>query len=297
MSAIRESGDASEQPIQVLVSLHNQMSLLDLAGPLEVLSRACHNISDPESKAFDITLAAEEQHVMTAAGVSIQAQTSLAEVNKRLHEFDVLIVPGGHVLEILGDEDEDEPLDTIKAFAELQAGDPSRERTLLAIDTAALFLAKLGLLQGLGATTHPDYYIKMEKLCQAAAARDTQERTDVMEERYVVNHGRFDVDVEGDDIVDNPYVFRKGTGPRKGSNARKGSVARKESNARHESTIRRAAMRLGGLRVITTGGPASGLDAALYLVSAVVSLESAQEVSRVMQYTWVKGVVVDAIDV
>ncbi|RMZ80434.1 hypothetical protein DV737_g2989, partial [Chaetothyriales sp. CBS 132003] len=267
MSAIRESGDASEQPIQVLVSLHNQMSLLDIAGPLEVLSRACHNISDPESKAFDITLAAEEQHVMTAAGVSIQAQTSLAEANKRLHEFDVLIVPGGNVLEILGDEDEDEPLDTIKAFAKLQSSDPSRERTLLAIDTAPLFLAKLGLLQGLAATTHPDYYIKMEKLCQAAAARDTQERTDVMEERYV------------------------------GSNARKGSVARKESNARRESAIRRAAMRLGGLRVITTGGPASGLDAALYLVSAVVSLESAQEVSRVMQYTWVKGVVVDTIDV
>ncbi|RMZ79105.1 hypothetical protein DV738_g3470, partial [Chaetothyriales sp. CBS 135597] len=290
MSAIQESGDASE-PIQVLVALHDQMSLLDLAGPLEVLSLACHNVSDPDSKAFDITLAAADKHVMTAAGVSIQAQTSLNEVSKRLHEFDVLLVPGGNVMEILGDAEQEQPAKIIKAFADLQTRDPSRERTLLAIDTAALFLAKLGLLQGLAATTHPDYYIKMEKLCQAAAARDTQERTDVMEERYVVNHGRFDVDVDGDDIVENPYVFRKG---RKGSsNARKGSIARKESNARRENIIRRAAMRLGGLRVITTGGPASGLDAALYLVSAVVSLDSAQEVSRFMQYTWVKGVVVN----
>ncbi|RMD40260.1 hypothetical protein DV735_g4861, partial [Chaetothyriales sp. CBS 134920] len=284
MSAIQESGDASE-PIQVLVTLHDQMSLLDLAGPLEVLSLACHNVSDPESKAFDITLAAAEKHVMTAAGVSIEAQTSLNEASKRLHEFDVLLVPGGNVLEMLGDskknpqeeEEQQQPLKIIKAFAELQTRDPTRERTLLAIDTAALFLARLGLLQGLAATTHPDYYIKMEKLCQAAAARDTQERTDVMEERYV-----------------NPYVFRKAAAAtRKGSSsARKGSIARKESNARRESIVRRAAMRLGGLRVITTGGPASGLDAALYLVSAVVSLDSAQEVSRFMQYTWVKGVVI-----
>jgi putative intracellular protease/amidase len=226
---------------------------------------------------------------MTNAGASIKAQISMKEATKRLKEFDVLIVAGGNVLNII--EEEDEPLDIIQAFGELQKKDPARERTLLAVDTAALLVAKLGMLQGLGATTHPDYYIKMEKLCQEAAAGDSLERTDVMEERYVVNHGRFDVDLDGDD---NPYVFKKG---RKFSNARKGSVIRKESNARRESIIRRASMKLGGLRVITTGGPASGVDAALYLVSAVVSHESAQEVSRILQYTWIKGVVVDAIDV
>ena len=46
MSAIQESGDAAE-PIQVLFTLHNQMNLLDFAGPLEVLSTASHNVSDP----------------------------------------------------------------------------------------------------------------------------------------------------------------------------------------------------------------------------------------------------------
>ncbi len=46
MSAIRESGDAAE-PIQVLFTLHDQMSLLDFSGPLEVLSNALHNKSDP----------------------------------------------------------------------------------------------------------------------------------------------------------------------------------------------------------------------------------------------------------
>jgi transcriptional regulator GlxA family with amidase domain len=56
-------------------------------------------------------------------------------------------------------------------------------------------------------------------------------------------------------------------------------------------------MRLGGLRVITAGGVAAGLDAALYLVSAMVSEETALEVARLMQITWTKGTVIDGLDV
>lgn len=86
------------------------------------------------------------------------------------------------------------------------------------------------------------------------------------------------------------------------SHARRKSIARKGSNAwresrRRESIARRASMPLGGMRVITTGGVTAGLDASLYLVASLVSHESALEVARIMQYTWVKGVTVDAIDV
>lgn len=221
--------------------------------------------------------------------MTLTAHISYKEAHKRVKEFDVLVVPGGNVMETL--KQNAEPTLLIKAFAEAQTADPARERTVLAIDTASLLLAQQGLLQGLGATTHPDFYIKLEKECQEAAARDMGERTDVMEERYVVNNARFDL---GEDLEENPYVFKKG---RKGSNARKGSLARKESNARHENLVRRQSMKLGGMRVITSGGAVSGLDASLYLVSALVSHESAQEVARLMQYDWVKGVVVDAIDV
>jgi len=190
-------------------------------------------------------------------------------------------------------KDNAEPLPLIAAFADAHSADPARERTVLAIDTASLFLAKQGLLQGMAATTHPDFYIKLEKECQDAAAKDMGDRTDVMEERYVVNNARFDL---GENLEENPYVFKKGRA-RQGSNARKGSIARRESNLKHENLVRRKSMPLGGMRVITSGGPVSGLDASLYLVSALVSHESAQEVARVMQYDWVKGVVVDAIDV
>lgn len=77
---------------------------------------------------------------------------------------------------------------------------------------------------------------------------------------------------------------------------RKGSISLKGSG-RRESIARRAAMRLGGLRVITAGGITSGIDATLYTISALVSEDSANEVARVLQWTWTKGVVVDGLDV
>lgn len=56
-------------------------------------------------------------------------------------------------------------------------------------------------------------------------------------------------------------------------------------------------MRLGGLRVITAGGQSAGIDASLYLVSALVDDKCAEEVARLLQWTWNKGVVVDGLDV
>jgi len=122
--------------------------------------------------------------------------------------------------------------------------------------------------------------------------KNMEERTDVLEERYVVNNPRFDLGDEDE----NPYIRRRSDG-RRPSNARKGSNSWKESNKRRESNARRMSLKLGGLRVITSGGISTGIDAALYLVSAMVSLESANEVARMMQYEWHKGVVVKGIDV
>jgi hypothetical protein len=105
--------------------------------------------------------------------------------------------------------------------------------------------------------------------------------------RYIIKKSRTEVDEpEGPNMQ---HARRK-------SIARKGSNAMRDSR-RRESIARRAQMPLGGMRVITTGGVTAGLDASLYLVGSLVSHESSLEVARVMQYTWVKGVTVDAIDV
>ena len=210
-----------------------------------------------------------------------------------LNEFNIIIVPGGNYETVL--EKKLQPLGLIKAFVELQKKDPSKERTIMSVSTGSFFLAAQGALQGLAATTHPDYYTKFENLCQDAARRGDLEQTDVMEERYVVCNARFDL---GENEKENPFIFQKRPAPlaagRK-SSARKGSFAFQEAVSR-ESVIRRSNLKLGGLRVITAGGISAGLDASLYLVGAMVSHER-EEVARVTQYQWSKGVVVDGLDV
>ena len=130
--------------------------------------------------------------------------------------------------------------------------------------------------------------------------------------RYVVNNARFDImpeeDSDGEAIAPNkpnPFVLTKSEylaqknqpASRRRSSARKGSISFTQSNMRRDSVLRRQNMRLGGLRVITAGGVMSGVDAALYLVSAHVSVESAENVADHVQFTWTKGVVVNSVDV
>jgi len=215
------------------------------------------------------------------------------DAHEDLKDYDVLIIPGGSGIDEVIKSDS-EPFKLIQDFAELQQSDPSKERTLLSIGTGSLLLGHAGILQGLAATTHPDYYTKMEIICKDAAKRGDLEQTDVMEENYVVNNARFDL---GDKLEENPFILSKRPDGRRQSIARKGSNAWKDSVKRRESNARRAKLKLGGLRVITSGGVTSGLDASLYLVAAMVSHDSAQEVARVLQYSWNKGVTVEGIDV
>jgi len=266
------------------------MDAMDFVGPLEVLSHARHNINDDTTKAFQVAFCAEAEYVVSSQGASVRAHMDYEEAHSRLEEFDILIIPGGNTDPVL--KKKAEPLSLIKAYSDIQQKDPKKERTLFAVCTGSLFLAQQGILNGLSATTHPDHYARFEMICSQSAQKELGEHCDLMEERYVVNNLRFDLG----NLDENPYVRRKADA-RRPSAARKGSNAWKESNTRRESIARRAEIKLGGLRVITTGGITCGLDASLYIVSIMVSEESAAEVGRIMQYEWKKGIVVDGIDI
>ncbi|KYK59585.1 ThiJ/PfpI family protein [Drechmeria coniospora] len=292
MAANKSSAVADQEPIDVLFALHPKFDMLDFAGPLEVVTSALFNPKDASTKAFEVTVVAAEPQVLSTQGVVVSSQITFKEAHERLEDFDVLVIVGGNVKDVISQELE--PLGLINDFAELQKRDPARERTVLSVCTGSHLLAKEGILAGLSATTHPDYLTEFEKLCSEAATRNMTERTDVIEDaRYVVNNLRFDLGDEDD----NPYIRRKSDAGRRPSNARKGSMSLRGSNSRRESIARRAAMRLGGLRVITAGGVSAGVDAALYLVSVMVDEECAKNVASYMQWTWNKGVVVDGLDI
>ncbi|MCJ1353834.1 MAG: hypothetical protein MMC33_003821 [Icmadophila ericetorum] len=294
MSAVEETADGPIEVIQVLFALCPNYGLQEVAGPIEVLMNSLHKINDPKTKAFECTIVAGSQGITSSSGVTIKADIDYADAHESLDEYHVLIVPGGKGVEDVIKKDAEEPIKLIKAWTELQIKDTSKERTLMSIGTGSLLLGQAGILQGLSATTHPDYYTKFEIICKEAARRGDLEQTDVMEENYVVNNARFEL---GENIEENPFVLSKKPDARRKSIARKGSNAWKESVKRRESLARRATLKLGGMRVITSGGVTSGLDASLYLVAAMVSHESALEVARVLQYQWNKGVTVEGIDV
>ena len=246
-----------------------------------------------DSKAFECTIAASSPAVTSSTGMTIKAEIDFANAQESLDYYDVLIIPGGNgIMELLKQESDLAKL--IKAFADLQKSNPSKERTLMSIGTGSLLLGKTGVLQGLAATTHPNFYTKIENICKEAARQGELLQTDIMEENYVVNNARFDL---GEEVDENPFILTKRPDGRRKSIARKGSNAWQESLKRRESNARRATLRLGGLRVITTGGVTSGLDASLYLVAAMVSHECALENADALRYVWNKGVTVDGIDV
>jgi transcriptional regulator GlxA family with amidase domain len=290
-SAIEEGDEC----IDVLFILHEKFDLVDLAGPLEVFNYAPSDTENPDNKAFECTIAGPEDKVISKQGVSVNSQITYKEAHENLDDYDVVVVLGGNSEEILKrDMKTEEPMALINAYAKLQQEDNTRERTLFSVCTGSLILAKLNLLSGLSATTHPNYLTKFEILCSVAAQRNLTERTDIIDDaRYVVNNLRFEL---GDDGDENPYVRRGSDAGSRPANARKGSISFK-SSGRRESILRRAGMRLGGLRVITSGGISAGIDAALYLVGALVSSESADQAAQMMQWTWTKGYVVDGVDV
>ncbi|KAL7802476.1 InhA-type DJ-1 domain-containing protein [Trichoderma aethiopicum] len=279
----------SDEPINVLIALHPKFDIFDFAGPLSVFNAAQHDFSDESSKAFEVTLAGAEPQVLSSQGAIVQSQITYKEAHERINEFDILIILGGNTDEVI--KKELEPLGIITAFSDLQKRDPARERTMLSVCTGAHLLAREGILCGLAATTHPDHLTRFENLCSDACTRLGTDRTDVIDDaRYVVNNLRFELDEDA-----SPYTRRKSDAGK--PHGRKGSISFKESRTRRESIVRRVAMRLGGLRVITAGGQSAGVDASLYLVSALVDDKCAEEVARLLQWNWTKGIVVDGIDV
>jgi len=294
MSAIVDA--EKPQVVKVLFALHPGFDTVDFTGPLEIFTNAAHDAANKKgTKAFNCRTIGpnnSEYKVTSAQGMKITVDMDYEDAYEEMKESDVLVVCGGNTDPIV--DAQAEPIRIVQEWANLQKHDPSKERTLLSICSGSLFLASAGVLQGLAATTHPDHYARFEILCQNAARNDSGIGTDVQEERYVVNNARYEL---GANSLDNPFVFTKRPDGRKRSvSARKGSDAFRMAR-RRESLVKRQNMPLGGLRVITSGGITAGMDATLYLVAALVSIESAQEVARVMQYTWQKGVCIESMDV
>jgi transcriptional regulator GlxA family with amidase domain len=170
------------QPLKVLLAAHPNLDTLDLTGPLEILSHATHPSTSPLKKAFTTTITSASELTTTGQGLTFQRNIPITEADATLSDYDILVIPGGGSPGVL--EGKTEPLHLIKAFVSLPKREDGRVRILFSVCTGSLFLAEAGVLDGLTATTHPEYYGKLREILQAKGMGD---RTTVVEERFVVN--------------------------------------------------------------------------------------------------------------
>lgn len=119
--------------------------VLDVAGPLEVLTGA-RLFLDEGPAPYDVSVVAETQGaVQTTSGLSIVAGAGFAEAHRDEEPIDTLIISGGHGTTAALDNPE------LMSFVRSAA---KRSDRIVSICTGAMILAEAGLLDRRRATTH-----------------------------------------------------------------------------------------------------------------------------------------------
>lgn len=173
---------------KVGVLLFERVDILDVAGPIEILSHASHNKNpDAPDRMFQAVTIAQDRSVRAGASLPIQADMFLDEAQAQLPDFDILLVPGGppSAIQMLIDADAPE-LDLVREYAALPPDpDPDRERLLFSVCTGALLLGAAGVLDGVTVATHYRGLDLLRDVSERAnTSRDAKSPT-VVHRRYV----------------------------------------------------------------------------------------------------------------
>jgi transcriptional regulator GlxA family with amidase domain len=154
------------QPMNVAILIFDDVEVLDFCGPYEVFGVTGGN-ADP--KPFQVyTVAAEQRPILARNQLSVNPKYSFADCP----QSDILLIPGGYGTRPLMNNSV--VLDWIKTRAETA-------QLVLSVCTGALLLAKIGLLDGLAATTH---HLALDLL------REVAPNTEVRQNARVVDNGK-----------------------------------------------------------------------------------------------------------
>jgi transcriptional regulator GlxA family with amidase domain len=132
-------------PIDVAMVAYPDAHILDIVGPLEVLSGVALFAPESAARYRSTLLAADEEAIATTSGLTLQPDLSFAQARRQDLAIDTLIVAGGHgTSDALRDEE-------LLSFVSWASG---KARRVVSICTGAMILAELGLLDDRRATTH-----------------------------------------------------------------------------------------------------------------------------------------------
>lgn len=174
------------QNYKVGVLLFQGADILDFAGPMEVLSHVSHN-RDPNQpdRMFTLETIAKGPTIRSASGscLAVQADKSLEIALKEIHEYDILVVPGGtpSVIQPLVDGNGSE-IDFIRRFAALSLPPSQKPRILFSVCTGALLVGAAGILGGMTVTTHHRAVDELRGICDRFNAHGS---SNVVHKRYI----------------------------------------------------------------------------------------------------------------
>ena len=149
-------------PRRVMMLAYADAQILDIAGPLQILSTALLADGRP---AYAVELvSAEPGPVMTTSGLALHANRTMDEVTAAdLAALDVLMVTGGLGSRVAMEDER------LLAFVRKAAAPAAR---VVSICTGSVILASAGLLDGRRATTHWAYAPTMRQRFPAVTVED-----------------------------------------------------------------------------------------------------------------------------
>ncbi|KAH7345806.1 transcriptional regulator [Pyrenochaeta sp. MPI-SDFR-AT-0127] len=157
--------------------------LLDFSGPVEIYSAQ----SDPTERNFEITSFAHHNPIKPQTDALVYVpNASFEEIEARIAEYDILVIPGSHgdVIKSLISSNEGRELSSlIRKFASLPPRKHGSKRFLQSVCTGAILLAASGVLSNRTVTTHHLDFDLMKEVADQAAGGDSKIR--IVKKRWV----------------------------------------------------------------------------------------------------------------
>lgn len=165
----------------VAIVVHDQVELLDFAGPGEVFQLASQRSGHPDDPWFHVyTVAPSEGPVLAQRFVTVLPEFTIEDCP----DPDIIVVPGGNTTVLRGDP----------AFMTWVADNAGQGDTVLTVCTGAFVAAELGLLDGGQATTHHN---SIERLRRDFPEIEVVESTKVVDNGSVLTSGGISSGIEG----------------------------------------------------------------------------------------------------
>lgn len=169
----------------VAIYLYPQADILDFSGPTEIYSAPAPTMDGPGP--FKTTSFGHFDKVPAADGtLTYIPNATFAEIEKKIEEFDVLVIPGAHdatVETLIASKEGKELLALITRFSNSKPQKKTGQRVVQSVCTGALILAASGVLAGREATTHHLSFDTLKRIADTAAGGDS--KINVRKSRWV----------------------------------------------------------------------------------------------------------------